>query len=135
VITDPVFPFPDPVFLWVHNIAIIKTSDAVPESDDEGWEIPADPAPLEVVLKGYVTAPDPEATNSSERVDAVVLVPRDTVVSYADGIRTPSQANLAPMLTGVWKISSVRPNPSHIRILVRRPSSPDDVQLGEEQLL
>lgn len=119
-IVDPVFPFPEPSFLFVHTVNLAPAPITV---DDDGYVQPSTDPGVPVI--GYVTNADPSLTDTQGvLVNTVVLVPRATVVDHDQEIVVQSQAGLHPSLVGRYAIREVRPNASHIRLLAMRVADP-----------
>lgn len=124
---DPVFPLPDPSFLWVHDLIVwpVGSADDV-EVDDEGrWR---DSAGASVGFTGYLTAPDPRdvrrAAAVSEKLDAVALAPRDVEFTWPCYLEAAA-ASIPPLLRGWYTVAPPRPNASHTRLLLTRlPADP-----------
>lgn len=117
--TDPVFPFPEPDFLFVHTGTIYsKTSDTI---DDRGKAAAVYDAGTEVNC--YLTASDPnkEEAVGSERVryDAVVLLPLGTSIDVTSRFGC-SDSQLIQGLGGRFRVLAVRPTLVHIRVLLER---------------
>lgn len=117
--TDPLFPFPSPEFLFRHQVIIRRTSTEVEDSNNEGWA--DDDGAEKVPTRAYVTAPDFQDAGASQNVSAVILVPRTLAVDFADEVTIEAQPGLHNAFVGDFEIEQVRPNPSHTRLLIRRP--------------
>ena len=111
--TDPLFPLPEPVILWVHDLSVLPHSNPSAIVDAEGrWEY-ADNNPIP--LRGYFASPNPReverAAAAGVVVDGVALVPNGSPVTVDDGLVYD---------TSTYRVALVRPNPSHTRVLLTR---------------
>lgn len=117
---DPVFPLPDPTFLWVHEGLVVHAVGTEVEDDEGRWRYGPGAS---VTFTGYVTSPDPRSERrggaDSMRVDAVCLAPRDVAVPWP-GYLDATTENVPPLLRGWYEIQPPRPNPSHTRLLLTR---------------
>lgn len=129
---DPVFPLPEPMFLWVHDLLVHPHGASVVLGPGRKWRY-ADTTAASVV--GYITSPKPSevfrAAQAGVVVDAVALVPNGTAVDENDELEAPAAplvagASIPPVLVGRYGISSVRPNPSHTRVLLTRVRGEDN---------
>lgn len=121
---DDVFPIPEPTWLWVHQLSISHTAGAASVIDSEGrWEYHN---PEYDTIMGYLTGANPEeierAAQQGIRFNAVALVPRETVVQAGDELIA---TNTNTLLDGTYRISQVRPNLSHLRLMIDRIPEPD----------
>lgn len=136
---DPIFPLPEPDFLWVHDLTIhSQTAASVVVDDDGGWTY-AQSASVGVV--GYATAPNPrEVERAASRgvvIDCIVLVPNGTAVKEEDDVTVPGStlgfggtAIPTAVLQGRYEVTGVRPNPSHCRVLLTRIKGEDPPHAG-----
>ncbi len=120
---DPVFPLPSPNFLFVHQV-LVGAQDAVITASDGTWT--RDPV-VDTPVWGYLTSPNPQevqrATGRNAVIDAVFLCAHDTPVRHQDRIDSTTALEGTPIptvLRGKYKIEAVRPNPSHVRVLLNR---------------
>lgn len=120
---DPLFPLPDPSFLLVHRVRIVRVSQLAVDTDDAGW--PVRTGAERVEARGYVAAPDPRTlTPTGQAVDVVVLIHNDTAVDHRDMVEVPAGQALPTMLVGEFRINEVRPNAHHTRLLCTRVLDP-----------
>lgn len=116
---DPVFPLPSPAFLFVHEV-LVGVQDTIVTQPDGRWT--RDPVPTTPV-RGYLTSPNPQETQIAAArgvtIDAVFLCPHGTPVRHQDRIDSTA-ANVPSVLKGRYTVTAVRPNPSHVRVLVTR---------------
>lgn len=115
---DPVFPLPEPTFLWVHNVSVERRVNTTKDSEGR-WKTSTVPT----LVTGYMSNPEPEviqrAASEGIRVDAVLLVPNGTAVSKGDRVKA-STSGIPSYLLGFYDVSNVRPNQSHVRVLLTR---------------
>lgn len=127
VYTDPLFPLPDPAFLWVYPVLIHPHDAASVAVDDNGKWVYAPSGG--VAVTGYLGSPNPQevtlAAARGLRVDAVLLVPHGTVVDEDDQLEA-ADATIPGIFRGTYRIGAVRPNASHVRVLLTRLSGRDD---------
>lgn len=119
---DPVFPLPEPDFLWVHDLAYRDDSAASLVVDEERkWTYADTPA---VTFTGYLTAPNPRDVDRADStgviLDAVCLAPHGIGIDDNDVVVADSSSGVADYLQGSYRVGVVRPNPSHLRILLSR---------------
>lgn len=123
---DPVFPLPEPEFLWVHSL-VGWSSASVVVGRGRKWQTTSASAAFE----GYATAPSPSerrrADREGYRVDAVALAPHGATGLDEDGTLEVPAAPLLPghvapppVLVGRYTVREVRPNPSHVRYVLTR---------------
>lgn len=122
---DPAFPLPSPDFLFHHDL-VVWTPASVVVGRGRKWVNQSASAGF----TGYATAPSPSelrrAAARGVRVDAVALAPHGTVVDEACDLEVPAAptnpGSVAPptVLVGRYSIDAVRPNPSHVRIVLTR---------------
>jgi len=122
---DPIFPLPEPDFLWVYPLIHITSDPANVVVDNEGRWVTTGAS---VTVMGYVAAPDNKTYTLAEakgvQCDLVALVPRGTVMRQTDLIIVPP----TPIgQEGTYRVTLVRPNASHTRVLIERWS---DIPLG-----
>ena len=119
---DPVFPLPEPDFLWVHTLTYRIHTGASVVVDAEGHWVYGTATP--VTFQGYLTAPNPtefdRAAANAIRVDAVCLAPHGTAVTEESTITADAASGVYPFLQGTYTVSTIRPNPSHLRCLLTR---------------
>ena len=117
---DTIFPIEEPTWLWTHTLTFQDNQAAAVDVDAEGrWsyaDIPGTP------VVGYLTAPNPrEIDRAASRgviLDAVFLCAHDTGVT--DQSTVIATTGVPPWLVGTYTVSVVRPNPSHLRVLLTR---------------
>lgn len=118
---DPIFPLPDPGFLWVYNLVVHDQGASVTVGSGRKWRW-SNVSGASVM--GYVAAPDrrevDRAASRGVRLDAVALVPHGTAVEEADELEVATTSGAPPTLWGRYEIQAVRPNPSHVRLLLVR---------------
>lgn len=134
---DPVFPIPEPDFLWVHDLITHQTSASVTVGRGRKWVNQS----ASVAFVGYASSPDrrelDRAARRGVRIDAVILAPHGTVIDEADQLEVPAETisasgTVAPpsTLVGRYRIDAVRPNPSHVRVLCMRIRGEDPAHAG-----
>lgn len=126
---DAVFPLPEPEFLWVHAlIGLHMSGPSVIADDDEGdWHYaPSNAVP--VPFTGYLTAPNPKeldrAASRGTAVDAVCLAPLGTPLIASDWLDATTDSNIPESLRHTFEVGAVRPNLSHLRLLLTRAAYP-----------
>jgi len=124
---DTLFPVPPSDPLFVYDLTIWPTSAASAIVDDEGrWD---HESTTPVVVPGYAAPPDTRtltiATQAGAEVDVVALVGRDVVAHTGDHVQIP-EAGLLLHLGGTYRVTLVRPNPAHTRLLCRRVEGVDE---------
>lgn len=126
---DAVFPLPEPDFLWVHSLVGLRMNGAsatVVDDADGGWHREAANA-APVAFIGYVTAPNPRdvdrAAASGTVLDAVALAPLGTALLQGDWLDCTDEG-VPASLRHTFAISLVRPNLSHLRLMLTRSDSP-----------
>lgn len=117
---DPVFPLPEPAFLWVHDL-IAWTSASVVVGRGRKWVQQSASAGF----TGYATDPSPREERRANalgvRIDAVVLAAHGATDLGEDGtLEVPAASGAPPVLWGLYSVNAVRPNPSHVRYLLTR---------------
>jgi hypothetical protein len=122
---DTLFPFPEPTFLFIHDVYIFPRDSLVTTFDERGKSsvrLPAManwPAPV----KGYLTAPNSSRDLSGyiqrQQIAAVCLLPLSTVVDHMDFIYC-ADPQLAPFMKGTYQIETARATISHIRLMCQR---------------
>ena len=55
----------------------------------------------------------------------VALVRNNIIVSHRDQIEVPAAGTLPPQMQGLFRVDTVRPNPSHTRVLCMRITDPE----------
>lgn len=121
---DPLFPLPAPDWILTFTVLLHRTSQLVDDTDAEGFPIKTG-APT-VPVKAYVGAPDTrDLDRGGEAADVTVLVRNDIAVSHRDQIEVPLNSTLPPQMCGLFRITTVRPNPSHTRLLCTRITDPE----------
>lgn len=124
---DPLFPIPSPEFLFRHTVTVSRDSQVAVDTDDAGWPITG--SAEQVTTRAYVAPPDPRTlTPAGQAVDVVVLVPNGTAVEHRDTIIVDPGQQLAAQHAGRYRITAVRPNPSHCRILCTRVTDPEGAE-------
>lgn len=123
---DALFPIPNPDFLFVHSLVVWSRQGASVTPDADGRWQPGFTSAASAVVTGYLAgAPDVAETSAGqtrgESVGAVALVPIGTAVSHADEVEA---VGISPALDGRYTVTGVRPNPSHLRVLLTRSSDP-----------
>lgn len=122
---DAVFPLPEPDFLWVHDLTILPVGSVagVVVAADGSWQAASTVAG--VAVTGYLTAPNPSEVNRAASdgitLSAVALVPRGTAVTDQDHLRA---TGVDQYLDGTYRIRQVRPNLSHVRLLLEHVFGP-----------
>ncbi len=125
---DPVFPLPSPDFLWVHSLIRVPSTAASAVVDAEGhWHYETGPS---AAFMGYLTAPNPKeverAATTGFPLDAVALAPHGTAVAERDRLIAANiPGGEGPWLDGDYEVALVRPNKSHLRLLLTRLRLPD----------
>lgn len=121
---DPLFPLPAPDWILTFDVILHRTSLLVEDSDEQGYPIKTGAAAVPV--KAYVGPPDTrELGRGGEAADVVVLVRNDIAVSHRDQIEVPTSAAIPPQMQGVFRVLTVRPNPSHSRLACTRVLDPE----------
>lgn len=132
---DELFPFPEPDFVFVHEVWCFpprmqnsKTDErgkvlrSVPQRNADGQYLD-ESGNVIPPIKGYLTSPNAQRDLSGytqrQGIDAVLLVPHSAVVDH-DWLVACHDPSLPAHLDGVYSIDSVRPNISHTRVLVKR---------------
>lgn len=123
---DPVFPLPEPDFLWVYDMVVHQAGASVTMTAGRKWVNQSASA----VFTGYIGGPNRReaeiAARNGVRIDATALAPHGTVIDEADDLEVPADpinpGSIAPpsMYVGRYSITAVRPNPSHARVLLTR---------------
>jgi hypothetical protein len=120
---DAVFPIPAPDFLFIHTLTVARQSVVV-DVDSEGVWRQAEAVVRNTVV-GYVTAPNARdqriAASPGQVLDAVALLPRGIVVVPDD---TLIVAGVSSRMNGTYLVTAVRPNLSHLRVLLTRVTAP-----------
>jgi hypothetical protein len=128
---DPVFPLPEPEFLWVYDLLVHPASASVTVGAGRRWRY-QEVTPVGFV--GYIGAPNPReverAARRDVRIDAVALAPHGTAVSSEDQLEAAAGvgstgAEVPAVFVGRYAIEAVRPNASHVRILLTRIDGED----------
>lgn len=105
---------------FIHTLTVRKAS--APTTDTEGRTTLTY---TDTDVTGYAAmASFDETTRASaagERFEAVALMPLGTEIGLADQIVVPSEAG--QFVAGTYEVANVRPNPHHLRVLMRRWSS------------
>lgn len=132
---DDLFPFPEPDFVFIHDVFLFppslqntkldergKSTRSVPVRNAEGVYKDENDEIIPAVA-GYLTSPNAQKDFSGytqrQGIDAVLLVPTSITVDH-DWLVACHDSALPPHLDGVYTIDSVRPNISHTRVLVKR---------------
>lgn len=119
---DTVFPIEDPTFLWAHDLTYRDNVAASVVVDGEGHWVNAD-AP-ETAFTGYLTAPNPRevarAAANGVILDAVCLAPHTVAVGDDGTVIAGAGSGVPTWLVGSYRVTVVRPNPSHLRVLLTR---------------
>lgn len=119
---DSVFPIDPPDFLWVHTLTYRPTTGASVVVDAEGRWNYGDTT--EVEFTGYITAPNPrEVDRAATRgilLDAVCLAPHDVGITDSCHLTVAASSGAPEWMVGTYTVNTVRPNPSHLRILLTR---------------
>lgn len=113
--------------LFVYDLLLYPSSAASAVVDDEGrWRYGTAGA---VTVPGYAAAPDTRtlavAQQAGVEVDVVALVHRDTEVHTGDRMEIPNGNRLLG-LGGRYRVTLVRPNPAHTRVLLRKVEGVDE---------
>ena len=126
---DEAFPLPDPEFLWIHDLTYVPTTAAsvITDEDTGRWEYAPGPS---VGFTGYIaSAGRREVDRAATRgvtVDAVALMSHDDgeqlIVDRAEaGVLVCGSTSRADRwLHGTYTITEVRPNASHLRLILTR---------------
>lgn len=121
---DANFPFPDPSFLFIHEVTIKPVEST--GSDPRGRAVVT--YGLDQDEYGYLTAPDPsnEDSGGTERIRfaATLLLGRHITLPLESALIRSNDPQLPPRLAGTYKIEVVRPNISHTRCLLVRYDGP-----------
>lgn len=130
---DPLFPLPEPTILWVYDLAY-RSASASPVVDAEGrWRY--DNSAL-VGFVGYLSSPNTQAIRlaaaAGVAVDAVALAPNGLGISEEDELIAGPALGLGGQavpayLAGLYRVTLLRPNPSHLRVLVSRVKGAGEV--------
>lgn len=121
---DPLFPLPGIDWILTFNVILHRTSQIVEDTDVEGYPVKTGAAT--VPIKAYVASPDTrELDRGGQSADAVVLVANTVAVSHRDQIEVPVGTPVPPMMIGTYRVETVRPNPSHTRLLCTRMIDPE----------
>lgn len=117
---DAVFPIPEPTFLWVHALSYVPHDGDNVVTDSEGrWRYDTAAA---VEFTGYITAPNPRdvarAAAQDVIIDAVALAPLSCAITEQCSLIAP--ATVPRGLPGVYNVTLIRPNLSHLRCLLTR---------------
>lgn len=117
---DTVFPIEEPTWLWTHTLTYRDHDAAAVTVDAEGrWT--HDDTPGTPVI-GYLTGPNPrEVDRAASRgiiLDAVFLCAHDSGVT--DKSTVTATTGVPAWLVGTYTVNVVRPNPSHLRVLLTR---------------
>jgi hypothetical protein len=121
---DPLFPLPAPDWILTYQVILHRVSLLADDTDAEGYPVKTG-APTSTV-SAYLAPPDTRKLDrGGEAVDLAVLVRNDVVVSHRDQIEVPDSAASPPQLVGLFRVDTVRPNPSHTRLLCVRITDPD----------
>lgn len=119
---DTVFPIEEPTFLWTHTLTYRTLAAGDVVVDAEGHWVHADTP--ETTFTGYLTAPNPrEIDRAAARgvlLDAVCLAPHAVAVDDAGAVTADAASGVPSWLIGTYRVTVVRPNPSHLRILLTR---------------
>lgn len=124
---DPVFPFPEPTFLWVHPIYVLHPDDMMRTVSEKGKVVDfiptAEGIKTRTPVMGYFTNPDETKDQSGyiqrQQISAVALLPLNADVDY-DCLLYCDDPSLPPHLAGLYEIDVVRGNISHRRAMLRR---------------
>jgi hypothetical protein len=117
---DAVFPIPEPTFLWVHALTYIRHDGDDVVTDSEGrWHYDTT---TPVAFTGYITAPNPRevarAASQDVIIDAVALAPLDCGITDQCSLIAPDTVPRG--LPGIYTVTVIRPNLSHLRCLLTR---------------
>jgi hypothetical protein len=117
---DPVFPLPEPDFLWAHSL-VAWSSASVVVGRARKWRTTSASAAFD----GYATAPSPRELRRADRegyvVDAVALAPHGATDLDEDGtLEVTPGSGAPPVLVGRYTVRQIRPNPSHVRYVLTR---------------
>lgn len=126
---DQVFPIEQPTFLFVHTLAYRVNDPSTVTTDEEGhWNYAAETT---VSFAGYLTAPNPReverAAAHGMTLDAVALCGHEVNIPHTAHLI--AETGVPSWLIGTYRVMSVRPNPSHKRILLTRVL--DETPLGD----
>jgi hypothetical protein len=125
---DSLFPFPEPTFIFVHEVWVVPSEMLVVDRDERGKVIETLPSVAEIKeqltpTKGYLTNPDETRDQSGyisrQQITAICAMPINTNVRHTDLILC-MDAQLPPHLAGVYEIDTVRATIVHKRVMLRR---------------
>ena len=127
---DAVFPLPEPDFLWVHNMVGLRMTGASPTVVDDGegeWHREPSTA-ASIPFVGYVTAPKAREVDRAKALgtilDAVALAPLTTQLGQGDWLDCTIDPSIPASLQHTYAIHLVRPNLSHLRLMLTRSDIP-----------
>ena len=125
---DPVFPLPEPDFLWVHDLTLVGQTSASTVVDEATGRWHYGEAAPSTTFTGYIGSVGRRETERAAArgivADAVVLAPHslplapDTAELHRLVCGPDSKATR--WLHGSYKVSEVRPNASHLRLILTR---------------
>ena len=119
---DQLFPFPEPSFLFVHDVYLYNMPLYV-EVDERGKQRIGENIYSVPPVKGYLTAPNAQADQTGymqrESIDAVLLLANDIEIDMGWVINCVDP-QLPPHLAGTYDVQLTRPNISHNRVLLKR---------------
>lgn len=125
---DPLFPLPAPDWILSYTVLLHRVSQLAEDTDDEGFPIKTGAAT--VPIKAYVAPPDTNKLNlGGEFADVTILVRNDIAVSHRDQVEVPTTSTFPPQMCGTFRVDTVRPNPSHTRLMCSRIIDPDGAVL------
>lgn len=125
---DSLFPFPEPDFLFVHDVYLFNIGAQNPQLDERGKRTVSLPQKVngewpQPPVRGYLTAGDAQQDQTGymlrEGIDAVLLLPNGTGIDQGWIIEC-HDPQLPPHLAGTYDVNLTRPNISHTRVLVKR---------------
>lgn len=125
---DLLFPFPEPTFIFVHEVYLIPNSMVVKTRDERGKITETLPDLEDIVAeleatKGYLTSPDETRDQTGyinrQNITAICALPKNAVLDH-DSLIMSFDAQLPPHLAGVYEIDTVRTTIVHQRAMLRR---------------
>ena len=128
MIGDNLFPFPEPTFIFVHDVHIIPNSMIVKTRDERGKVVETLPDLEDIVAevaatKGYLTSPDETRDQTGyinrQNITAVCALPVSAELDHTSLIMC-FDTQLPLHLAGIYEIDTVRTTIVHQRAMLRR---------------
>lgn len=126
---DEAFPLPEPEFLWIHDLTYTPATAASVIVDPANGKWRYAPSPS-VQFTGYIAQADrrevARAATQGITVDAVALMSHtdgaalDPLAAEHGVVVCDGTSTASPWLHGQYTVTQVRPNPSHIRLILTR---------------